>query len=644
VRRLKILGFALGGLVGLLVILALIAHLFVKPNDFKDRIAAAVKSSTGRELSLPGDIKLSVFPWIALEFGPASLSSPPGFGDEPFASVQHVAFRVQLLPLLHKDLKIGRVEVTGLDLRLKRNAAGKGNWQEPGESGKPSQGSKPSAPRRLPVLAGVQIKDSRIVYEQMLADKVTLDVGQVVADAAIPVELNLQLTAAPGAQPLPLSSKSEITLNLVAQTLEVRSFALQLANASLSGDLSASKILEAPAVHGRFKLEPVALRDLMVRLDMSPPVTRDAKALSLFAISGSLAYSGDALRLEELVAKLDETTLNGSVSIDRLESMRTSFDLTLDHIDIDRYLPPEKDSAKTPPSVPASAVAKREEKPALPSGGLASLDTQGTIGVGSAKIAGITISQARVGVLARGGVAHLAPMTAKLYGGDCAGELTLDGRAEEPVLKLEQSLTNIDVAQLLKDFADIRRLSGRGSVSIALTARGQDSDSLLKSLLGRVGLSLANGAVEGIDVWFEINRAKALIQKQTPPPGSDSGRTQFDAFKASADITDGVASSNDLTIAAQNLRVTGKGTLNLLSKAINYRIQAAVLKAPPTAKAQNAGTLAEIPLLITGTVSHPSVQPDLEELARALMQQELDKHKDELKQKLEDKLKGLLGR
>jgi len=82
-RALKIVGFILAGLAALLVLLLLSVALFVNPNDFKPRIIAAVKSSTDRDLSLPGDLKLSVFPWIALQLGPAKLGSPPGFGDTP---------------------------------------------------------------------------------------------------------------------------------------------------------------------------------------------------------------------------------------------------------------------------------------------------------------------------------------------------------------------------------------------------------------------------------------------------------------------------------------------------------------------------------------------------------------------------------
>ena len=128
-RNLKLLGVLAGGIVALLGALLLGVWLFVNPNAYKGRIAAAVQESTGRELKLQGDIKLSVIPWVALELGPASLGNPPGFSDEPFLSFTHASVRVRLLPLLRQRLEVARVEVEGLDLRLRRNAAGRGNWQ-----------------------------------------------------------------------------------------------------------------------------------------------------------------------------------------------------------------------------------------------------------------------------------------------------------------------------------------------------------------------------------------------------------------------------------------------------------------------------------------------------------------------------------
>src|ERR1700751_4190639 len=176
-RILKLVAIALGGLLALLVIVLLAVRAFVNPNDYKDRIARAVKNSTGRELALPGEIRLSVFPWIALELGPASLGNPPGFGEEPFAAVKHAALRVRLLPLLRKQLEIGRVEVDGLDLRLRKNASGRGNWQSPAGSS-PTPQSSGGAGAAVRDLAGIVITDSRVSYQDLVAEHINLNVGR----------------------------------------------------------------------------------------------------------------------------------------------------------------------------------------------------------------------------------------------------------------------------------------------------------------------------------------------------------------------------------------------------------------------------------------------------------------------------------
>src|ERR1019366_6834239 len=143
------LGLAVGGLVAFIVIALLAVWLLVKPNDYKPRIGAAVKGATGRGLVLKGDIKLSVFPWIALELGQASLGNPPGFSDQPFLSFSHAAVRVRLLPLLLK------------------NAAGKGNWEGFGHAAAeaPAPAQKPAkAGAALQGIAGIKITNARVSY------------------------------------------------------------------------------------------------------------------------------------------------------------------------------------------------------------------------------------------------------------------------------------------------------------------------------------------------------------------------------------------------------------------------------------------------------------------------------------------------
>jgi AsmA protein len=145
-------------------------------------------------------------------------------------------------------------------------------------------------------------------------------------------------------------------------------------------------------------------------------------------------------------------------------------------------------------------------------------------------------------------------------------------------------------------------------------------------------------------VWYEINRAQSLLKQQALPAGSSTGRTAFDTFKASAELNNGVATTKDLNVSSQLLRLTGGGYTNLVTEAIAYEINATVLKTP--AGAQNAGglTLAEIPVKIAGTLSRPTVRPDLEAIARKRLQQEINKHKGDLENKLQQQLQNLIRR
>src|SRR5918994_1035552 len=61
-RALRIVAYVAAGLIGLIVIGLVLVVVFVDPNDYRDDIEKLVEEKTGRELTLSGDLKLSVFP------------------------------------------------------------------------------------------------------------------------------------------------------------------------------------------------------------------------------------------------------------------------------------------------------------------------------------------------------------------------------------------------------------------------------------------------------------------------------------------------------------------------------------------------------------------------------------------------------
>ena len=556
-RALRIVGIVIGCIVVVLIAAAIALWLIVNPNDYKGRIEAAVQSSTGRSLTLTGNIHLAIFPSLALELGPASLGNPPGFASsQPFASLQRVSLHVHVLPLLHHQLDVGRVEIDGLDLRLLKNTEGQGNWAMP--AGKapppPPQSGAQAGQMTLGGIEAVVIKDSRFSYQDMVADDVNVDIGHVATGVAVPIKWNLNLTTASGARPIVLSGNA------------------------------------------------------------------------------TLQYDAESAHLTGLDAKIDDSTVRGNAAVTNMTTGALGFDLSIDRMDLDRYLPRSPKTAQRP-----APSAQGQQPTQLPTAALKTLQVKGRLAIGSATVYGMKVSQVDVGLTADNGVLHVKPAAAALYGGTSTGDITVDARGAVPVLDLDESLAGIEMQPLLTDFAKLSRVSGRGNVTVNVTAHGNTTAALISTLDGHAAVNIASGAIQGINLWGAVNSAVALVQRQALPAGSGGNSTPFDSFKASADLSNGVATTKDLDIASGDLHVTGQGTANLATEAVNYRVNAAILKGAGAGSA-----LANIPLLITGTMTSPSVRPDTQGLVKSVAQQQLRKQKSAVENKLRSALKGLI--
>lgn len=164
-RPLKIAAYVVGGLLALVVLALVLVVVFVDPNDYRDDIAQLVQKETGRKLSLDGELKLSVFPWIALETGAATLSDAPGFGDEPFVSIADARVSVRLLPLLRGQVEVGKVTLTQPKIRLITDSAGKTNWSDLGKSGDAAAPAEQGGTTQTPTIEGLEIKDASVTME-----------------------------------------------------------------------------------------------------------------------------------------------------------------------------------------------------------------------------------------------------------------------------------------------------------------------------------------------------------------------------------------------------------------------------------------------------------------------------------------------
>ncbi len=662
VRAVKILAIAVGGLIALVVVGLLAVWLLVNPNNYKGLIANKVKESTGRDLLLKGDIHLSVFPWIALQLGPASLGNPPGFDAEPFLAFNRASVRVKLFPLLDKRLESDRLEIDGLDLRLRRNAQGTGNWENFGQTEKPAAPSGEKETGSLEELAGIRITNSRVSYQDLVVENITLETGAFGAHGVTPVSLTLDANRGVPKESVTLTAKFGVSANAdtkdlaltavnlsgevsqpgidrpahweitaatieangTAQTLAVPAFAASYSSAHVSGKLQATKIIDDLSATGSVTLAPLVLREFAPRLGSVLPKTTDPRALASLSASGDFSYDAAGIKLEQLQAQLDDTHVKGNLAVaGAAHAMK--FEFAVDQINVDRYLNPDK--TPPPPAMAMSAKPSAASQPAaskLP-------DLNGTLSVGSLHFSPLDFANVRLTLASKDNVVHLFPALAQIDGGSYSGDVTLDNTGVAPALSIDEHLSGVDMARLAAATTYKGRISGRGNVNVKATARGAALDAVLQTLNGHLDLNLADGALEGVDLGYELGRAQALLKQEAGPTRSNPARTKFDAFKMSAEIVNGVATTKDLTISSPILRITGQGNANLVNKGIDFSMLASLMKSP-------GASAADIPVKVTGTYVDPTIRPDVQALA-----------KGQVKQKLQDVLKkngldGLFGK
>lgn len=716
-RALKIAGIVIGSVIALVVVVLLAVVLFVDPNDYRDDIERVVESKTGRPLTLSGDLHLSVFPWLALEAGPASLGDAPGFGDEPFVSIQEARVGVRLLPLIRGKIEVGDVRLAGARVRLITDERGRNNWADLGEQqGETQPTPAGEEPMQVPTIAGLAIEDAAVTMENRqektrrvvrdfnlktgrlasgepfdlnmdfvldeepslsakvrLAATVTADLesnahqlakpeiditvsGQGYPQQGIPVQVRANSILAdvgkelyrldalgvkttwkgegfPAAGvPVTLQAK-DFNANLAAQTMELTGLDLEVAGGHITGALTGKEILDAPVLNGPLKLDQVSLREWLPKLGVSLPATADPKVFEKLSFSGTVAMTKASAEVGDIVLLLDDTTAKGMLGVADFKSKALRFDLNVDRINADRYLPP-------PAEKPAKAAAEAAPTP-IPVDMLRTLNARGQLRVGEAIFAGIKFTKLRLGVNARDGKVRFNPSEASMYGGSYSGDIGIDATGDVARVTLDEHIDGVDFAPLFKDFFETNRVSGKGSANMKLAGSGRNSDDIMKTLGGTVDFKVADGALEGADLWYEIRRARAVLKQQPIPERSVPVRTPFTALTGTGVMKNGVLSNNDLNVAMQYLKVTGQGAVDLPASTLDYRLVAAVMKIPREgADATQLQDLvdAEIPVKVTGSLTDPKVRPDLEGYLKNQLKQRVDKEKGKVEEKLKDKL------
>jgi uncharacterized protein involved in outer membrane biogenesis len=435
--------------------------------------------------------------------------------------------------------------------------------------------------------------------------------------AALPVE------------PLEVVFTTNADIDIGADRVALSGMRVAALGLTLTGSVKASDVMGDPKYSGTVRLARFSPQALLRRLDQPLIVTTDPNVLGAMSLSTRLRGSMRAFALTDLRLVLDDTTLTGSVDIPSFRGPTVRFDLNIDAVDVDRYLPPVASDAST------------EVDDELPLEDARALTMNGQLKAGRLQVAGFDLSNAAVTVASKQGVFTLGPITANLYEGSYTGELIVDVTGERAHVTLNDSLAGVQAAPLLEIIAGEERLTGRTDMTTHVTFEGLDAATATATLNGKARLVFRDGAINGINIPLMIRKAHATLTGAAVKPAPE--QTDFSEMSGTLVFTNGVVRNDDLVILSPLFRIDGEGTVDLNDEQIDY-----LLTTELVATLQGQGGLGSeeligipIPVRIGGAMEDPQYKVEIGKAIAASTRKMGKKIMESVKKNI---LGGFLGR
>jgi AsmA protein len=415
-------------------------------------------------------------------------------------------------------------------------------------------------------------------------------------------------------------------------TARLDPLALEVFGLHGDGRLTARALSTSAELSGEAHVAEFTPRDLFRRFGRTLPATSDDTVLRSAAIDTGFALNRSTGTFRNLVLRLDDSVIRGDFSVEDFEHPAYRFALSVDGIDVDRYLPPRSDTA---------AAGQRKlgdiELAATP---LDTLSFAGRIEAKTLTLGGLAMQNVGTTLTIGDGAAKLGDAKATLYGGRFTGDLAVDATGPEPRTQLQGKVVKLALEPLITALVGSADFSGDSDFDLDLSGHGKTVTDNVRSAAGRVSFLLRNGAIDGFNLGRTLCAAYNLTQKLPPPPDRPQ-TTSYGLIRGTAEVTDGVATSSDLLARTSFMDVTGRGRLDLVDRGLSYDLEAKLTDSISIPQCQSMDALigGSVPLTLRGTLDAPEIRPDFSEILRRRAQDELKKR---LQERLQDRLRDLL--
>lgn len=332
---------------------AVVAHL-TDQRRLRAELETRLSAALGLPVAVRGPIVWKVGPPLHVELANLVV----GEAAAPVLAAGRVQLDVELAALLERRIAIGAVRVERPVVRLAVDRAGRGNWEGRASAAPaPSPSAAADEPPMAWTIASLAIVDGALEYGDQrsgaayAARELALETGRIALPE--PVDLKLAAQLASGTRDYGRATlAARVTADTARSTLAVDGLTVAALGLAVSGaarvEREANSAVNATAT---LATAPFAPRAVLATLGIAAPPMRGPDALGAAEFAAKLRYAANALALDDVAIRLDDTRITGTIAAD-LAPRAYRLALAADRIVADRYLKPANPRERTPVVLP----------------------------------------------------------------------------------------------------------------------------------------------------------------------------------------------------------------------------------------------------------------------------------------------------
>jgi AsmA family protein len=557
-----VIGIA-GSVVALLLIAVAIVIWGIDPKTLVAPVQARIKEATGREVTIRGDVGLTLSLTPKLVIHDLALANAPGARTPQMVVAKELDVEFALLPLLHRRFEANRIDLIEPVIALETDAQGHVNWDFAGTPGRPAP---PAGAAETPAVFGVgnvAITNGSLTYSDGKTGAVTKVAIDSLAlsspDAQSPVNAEFRGTIDDAAV------KLTGTLGPMASLLQRR----WPYPVSIAGEIDGEKA----------------------------------------GASAKLRVDGDTVNLDEFEIAFGSNVVKGTVAVTR-DGARPRYVLALTSPVITlAHLPTNSDAHAKVAGGKGAAPPSRflfSERP-LPLAVLRTVDASGEMKIGRLVVPPTReFTALDIRFTLQDGHLAVPTLKAATFGGSIDAKVTLAVPVNgSPTLALVLDSRNLNLGAELAAL-DVRRdvKGGKTAVKADLRAHGSSLHEWAASLSGN--FTATAGPATIANAQLDLGSSFDLVAKAVNPFREKDPNTELKCAVIRLPFVDGVAHADrSVAVETQKLGVSVSGSLDLRQEFVDFSFRPKLREGIPIDIPQ----IAEL-VRLRGPMRHPQVTID----------------------------------